>query len=303
MGKVEQINALEVGSGIQFLLDSAYGILGNPLFVIDINYNLLAYKGEPQEDPNWAEIVTLGTYSMETLEQLAGEGLIEDITNAEKTAILRNSKLAYAKAAGHITNKDGTNVALLMMTEYAAAFDAESLAAFEALAERITCEIRDYDYFTIIAMTLHEDKINLLLDETIKNPFLFNPQAQVLYDAFEEYLYVAVVSLERNSLLEYVYRNRLSYIESMLKTSFPSFKYSVHKDHIVMLMSSNNRYFYGVPYFSAHAALFEQNGLRMGISESFENIYELRKYYDQAVSVLAQGLAAGDGQRIFLHSG
>ena len=301
MGKVEQIEALEIGKGIQYLLDSAYMILNNPINVIDINYNLLAFTDVPIDDQNWNELITTGTYSLETLELLASEGFIEDITNAEKTVVLRSRKLAHAKAAGHIFNKDNINVALVMMTEYGTAFDAENLKAFEALAKRITNEILDYDYFSIITMTFYEDKINLLLDGSIKNPFLFNPQAQILYSAFEEYLYVAVVSLEQNEILEHVHQNRLSYYKSVLKTQYRSYKYSVYSDNIIILMSSKSRYFFGAPLLTDNTGFFEQNGLHIGISESFENIYELRKYYEQAITALTNGLAANDSRRIFPH--
>ena len=303
MDKTEQIKALENGKGIQYLLNSANVIFNNPINMIDINYNLLAFTGAAVDDRNWDELTTTGTYSLKTLELLANEGLLEDITNAEKTVILKSDKLKSSKVAGHITNNNNINVGLIMMSECSTSFDEESMAAFEALTDKITCEIKDYAYFTILAMTYHEDKINLLLDKAIKNPLLYNPQAQVLYDGFEDYLYVAVVNAERNDILEHVHHSRLEYFQSMLKTKYKTFKYSVYKDYIVMLMSSKHKVFYGAPFFTSHAGLFEQNGLSMGISSSFENIYELRKYYDQAVAALTNGLANKKGQRIFLYNG
>jgi len=301
MCKANQVEALENGKGIQYLLDSAYIILDNPISAIDINYNLLAYTDITFEDPNWNELTTTGTYSLETMEFLANEGLIEDITNAEKTVVLRNEKLKYAKMAGHFYNRDNIEVGLIMASEYGAPFNAESEEAFEALADKITGEIRDYDYFTMLGITFHEDKINMLLDGAVKNPLLYNPQAQILYNGFEDYLYVAVVGLPRKSLLERVHISRLAYFQSLLKTKYQSFKFSVYGDYIVMLMSSKRRHFYGPQLFAAHAGLFGQNGLAMGISDSFENIYELRKYYDQAVDALTKGLKGGDGRRVFLH--
>jgi hypothetical protein len=205
--------------------------------------------------------------------------------------------------AGHIFNRDNIRVGLVVMSECNAAFDAENTAAFEALEDKISQEIRDYDYFTMLAMTFHEEKINLLLSGAVKNRLLYNPQAQILYDDFEDYLYVAVVSAVRNNILESVYRDRLEYFKSMLKTKNQSFKYSVYADYIVMLMSSKQRNFYGGPFFNTYAGLFEQNGLSMGISSSFENMYELREYYDQAVAALTNGQKNKDGQRIFLHDG
>ncbi|MCL2059003.1 MAG: hypothetical protein FWH01_08085 [Oscillospiraceae bacterium] len=290
MGKAEQIRALENGKGIQFLLNCAYTILGNPIYVIDINYNLLAYTTAPIDDHNWNELIATGSFGPKTLEVLANEGLIESITNAARTVTLRNEKLKYAKMAGHFFNRDNIEVGIAMMTECNVPFDAQSAAAFEMLADKITDEIRTYDYFTMLAMTFHENKINLLLDGAVTNPLLYNPQAQVLYNGFDDYLYVAVVHVEKNDILDSVHRNRLEYYKSMLKAMFPLFKYSVYADHIVILMSSINKKYGVTPFLNMNADLFERNGFCVGISESFESIYELRIYYDQAVAALPNGI-------------
>ena len=299
MDKVEQVRAIENGNGIQFLLNSAYMILNNPIYVIDINYNLLAHTDVSIDDPNWIELITTGSFSMRTLEILANEGLIESITNAGKTVLMRSKKLKYAKMAGHFFNRDNINVGLAMLTEFNAPFDAESAAAFEALANKITEEIQTYDYFTMLAMTLHEDKINQLLEEDVQSPLLYNPQAQVLYKDFDDYLYVAVVCVEQHDILDDVHRKRLEYFKSMMKTMFPFFKYSVYSDLIIILMSSKNKKYGAMPFFKLNADLFERNGFLAGISDSFESIYELRIYYEQAVAALTNGIRNKKGARVF----
>jgi len=303
MSKLEQVKSLENGKGIQYLLNSAYKIFNNPIFMIDSNYNMISVTDVPVDDHNWNELATTGTFSQKTMHLLANEGLIEDISNSEKIVILRSEKLKYAKMSGHVFNRDNIRVGLVMMSECNTPFNEEIMAAFEALEDKITFEIRDYDYFTMLAMTFHEDKINLLLDGAVNDPLLYNPQAQILYDGFDDYLYVAVVSVERNNILENVHRNRMEYFKSMLKTKYKSFKCSVYSDYIVMLMSSKHNNYYGVPFFNTNAGFFEQNGLSMGISGSFENMYELRQYYEQAVAALTSGLGRKDGRRIFPHDG
>ena len=301
MSKLEEIKALENGKSIQYLLNSAYKIFNNPMFMFDSNYNLIAFTNVFVDDPIWNELITSGTLSSQTLEFLANEHMTEDITNAEKTVVLRREQLKYARMSGLVHNRDNIFVGLITMYECNTPFDAPSELAFAALADKISFEIRDYDYFTMLAMTYHEDKINYLLDEPAQNPLLYNAQTQVLYSNFEDYLYVAAVSVERHDILERVFKSRLAYFKSMIKTKYPAFKYSVHEDHIVMLMSSKHRYFYGAPFFAAHLNLFEQSGLFMGVSDSFENMYELRKYYDQAVKALAKGLKDKNDQRVFLY--
>ena len=301
MSKLEQVKSLENGKGIQYLLNSAYKIFNNPIFMIDSNYNMISVTDIPVDDPNWNELATTGTFSQKTIYLLTNEGLMEDIANSEKTVILRSEKLKYAKISGHIFNRDNIRVGLVMMSECNEPFDEESVSAFEALEDKITFEIRDYDYFTMLAMTFHEDKINLLLDGAVNDPLLYNPQAQILYDGFDDYLYAAVVSAERNNILENVHRNRLEYLKSMLKARYKSYKFSVYSDYIFMLMSSKFNSFYGTQFLNANSGFFEQNGISMGISGSFENIYELRRYYDQAVAALTDGLGRKDSRRIFLY--
>ena len=309
MGMTEQIDALETGNGIQFLLDSAYRILNNPLLMFDANYNMIAFTDVPVDDPIWNEFTSTGTLLPETFEFLATERITEDIMNTDKTVEIRREEKNYVRMVGHIVSPDNLSVGLLAMYEIGSAFDAGVFEAFEALVDKIVREIRDCDYFTMLAMTYQEDKINLLLDGDVGKPLMFNPQAQILYQELKDYLYVAVVGVERNSVLEHVYRGRLPYYKSMLKTTYPSFKYAVHQNGIVMLMSSKSRYFDSIRFFAANAELFENNGLYMGISDSFENIYELRKYHAQAAAALAEGLAARDGeaakacQRFFRYGG
>ncbi|MCL2066688.1 MAG: hypothetical protein FWG99_04410, partial [Treponema sp.] len=223
MDKIEQIKTIANGNGIQYLLNSAYKILNNPLFMFNANYNMIAFTDVPFDDPIWIEFVTAGTLKHETLEFLAKEHMTEDVVNADKIVTVKRDKLKYARMSGHIRNRYNIVVGLVTMYDCNAAFDAHSTEAFEALVDKIVCEIRDYDYFSMFAMTYHEDKINLLLDGTVKNPLLYNPHAQILYGGFEDYLYVAVVSVERNNILENVHRSRLEYFKSMLKTKYKSF--------------------------------------------------------------------------------
>ena len=105
--------------------------------------------------------------------------------------------------------------------------------------------------------------------------------------------------MEQYDILENVRRNRLEYYKSMLKAMFPFFKYSVYSNFIVMLMSSKNKKYGGTQFFNIQADLFKQNRFFVGISDSFENIYELRVYYDQAVTALTNGIRCKDGRRFF----
>jgi len=299
---LEQVKALENEKGIQYLIDSACKIFNNPIYMIDVYYNLIAYSDIPVDDFIWNELITTGTFSLQALELMVKENVLEDLTNSYKTILLKRDSWKGGRMSGHIFNKENIWVGQMTMYEYNSPFDTETMAAYEALLDKISCEIRDYDYFIALAITNSENRINELLDKAFNNPLVYNPQAQILYSGFEDYLYVAVVKIARNNIIDNVYLSRLAYFKSLLKTKYKSFKYAVYADYIVMLMSSKYNDFYDEQFFYKDNNLFKQNKMFVGISNSFENIYELREYYDQAVATLKNGIEKNNGRRVFLYN-
>ena len=297
MNALEQVSALENGKGIQYLLDSAYKIFSSPVYVIDAFYNLIAYSDTPADELFWNELVKTGTFDINALELMANENVVRDVSYSDKIVRLSCDEWKSSLLSGHFFNGDNIWVGEVTMYEYVP-FDTEKMAAFEMLLYKISLEIHDYEYFTKQPNVFFENTINKLLDKNVKNTLVNNPQAQIMHYGFERYLNVAVVSVERKNILTHIHRNRLEYFKSMLKTRYQSFRYAVYADKIVMLMGSNNKDFYGASFFTPNTGLFEENGLYMGISGSYENVYETSHYYDQALTALQKGMESS--QRVFL---
>ena len=300
MGVLEQVKGLENGKGIQYLVDSAYEIFDSPLYVIDAFYNVIAFSGVLSDEPFWNELIKTGTFGATAMELMANENVIRDVSYSDRIVRLKSTEWKSGLITGHIFNRDNIWVGETTMSERIP-FDMEKMAAFEMLLGKISSEIHDYEYFTKQPIIFFENTINKLLDKTVENTLVNNPQAQIIHYGLENYLYVAVVRAARNNILENVHRSRLAYFQSMLKTRYKSFRYAAYMDHIVMLMSSKSGNFYENPLLGDDYDLFELNNLYAGISGSFENIYELRNYYDQAVAALDDGIKSGSGQRVFLY--
>ena len=299
MSKLAEISALENGKGIQYLLDAAYAIFRNPIAMFDTNYMLKAYTDVSTDDPVWNELIASGTFSIQTQEFFAKEGFIEEVANADKLVILRSGKLQYDRISGNIFNKNNIKVANVVMVGSNAPID-EDAAAFEGLINLINKEIHDDEYYTAFGKAYHEANIIKLLDGIIKNPAIYTDYVQILYEGFEDYLYVAAVDIRHSNLrAEDSHHNRLLYIKNMLENIYQSFKFAIYADYIVMVMSSKYKVYYDGLLFDKENNPFKQNNLYAGISASFENPYELRGYYDQAVGALAKGIEKNNEQRVF----
>jgi hypothetical protein len=298
MSKLAQIRALKNGKGIQYLLDAAYKIFHNPIVIHDTNYALKAYTDVSSDDPLWNELISTGIISMETQEFYAQEWFTEDVANANKLVILKSGELKYDRISAYIFNRDNIKVAVVTMVGADRPFAAEDTAAFEKLADKITREIRDDEYFITYGKAYHEAIIIKLLDRVINNPIIYTPHVQIFLDGFDDYLCVAVVKIMQNAGRQ----NRLIYLKNLLENEYPSFKYAIYSDYIVMIISSKYKDFYEEQCFDKDNNPFKRHGMAVGISGSFENPYELREHYDQAVAALKNGIEKNNGQFIFLHS-
>jgi hypothetical protein len=299
MNKFAQIKALKNGKGIQYLLDAAYKIFHNPIVIHDTNYQLMTYTGAMSlDDPIWSELISTGTISTKTQEFYAKERFTENVANANKFVILKSGELKYDRISGYIFNKDNIKVAVITMVWVDSPFATKDAAAFEELADKITREIHDNEYFIAYGKAYHEALIIKLLDQVINNPIIFTPQVQIFLDGFEDYLYVAVVAIMQNDN----HQNRLIYLKNLLENEYRSFKYAIYSDYIVMIMSSKYKDFYEEQFFDQDNNLFKQHGMVAGISDSFENPYELRKYYNEAVVALKNGIDQNNGQRFFIYN-
>ena len=300
MNVLEQIKALENGKGIQHLLDAAYKILVNPIAVFDLSYNLKAYTGAAPLDPLWNELISTGTFSMETQKFFANERFTEDVANTDKAVILKSSKLKHDRIVGYIFNRDNIKVLNIVIIGYETPFEGDYMAAVEELTDIITREIHNDEFYAAYGRVKQEETIIKLLDEIIREPMVYTGYLQILYDGFEGYLNVAIVDITQKGLKNEDIQNRLVYFKNLFESQYRSFKYAIYADYIVMLMSSKDKDFYGPSFFATSLEFFEENGICIGISDSFENLLEMRHYYDQAFTALENGKKSSSGQRVFL---
>ena len=290
MSKLEQIESLENGKGIQHLLDAAYEIFQNPICVFDTGYILLAHTAGECGDPLWRELISTGTFSQETQKFIASMYFALLDANTDTLAVMTSPELAHDRVNVKIHNKKGIRVASLLMIWYNVPLADEDQSALASLAQKIELEILDDESFNIYGYKSHETIINNLLERVFDNPKIYTAHIQILYDGFEDYIYLAVVDAGQNDV---------SQIRDLLESRYPAFKFAIYSENVVMLMSSKLQDFNEAQFFDE--SLLYENDIFVGVSDSFENMYELRKYYDQAKAELMRGINANSGQRVFLY--
>ena len=282
MGKLERVKALRKDRDLQHLLEAASEILRNPIAMFDTNYTLIAHSGGMTDDPIWNELVSTGTFSMETQMFFVSEYFTYEVAETEKLVILKSAQLKHDRVLAYVFNRNRAKVANLVMVACNTQFDADDLLTFSAFADKLTSKIRDDEHYIEYAKNYYHDLIVKLINGEITDTKFYAPHIKILYEGFDAWMYAVV--LEVGQMDEQ--HDRLEEIMDLLIKRYKSFKFAVYSGRIVMITSSKHKDFNRNRILGKYEEFFENNNLSAGVSSGFENLYQLRTYYDEALSAL-----------------
>lgn len=292
--KTERMKALKNGKGIQYLLDEAYRILGNPIVTYDMEYKVIACtENAVTDDPIWNESVTTGMVSYDRLEFCKDECFFKRAPVREKIIFLTHDELKYDRLFTRLFTTNNMQVGYLCMVACYKPFDAEDPELFEAVCGIFNEELSASEFYQNYGQTHMETLVSKLIENNIEDIDLISSMDSI-YIGLKDILRLAVVDISQCD----PGHTKLAYFRDIFKQIRPDFKYVIYSNYIVCLFSSGHTVLDIEPIIKLYN-IFEQNNLYAGISGYFENIFELPKYYNQAVNALSNGLKHNNDQRIF----
>ena len=298
MGKLEQMKAMRKDGDLKRLLEKASKILDNPIAMFDTNYHLIANTDVETDDPIWNELVSTGTFCLETQMFFADIYFTYDVSNIEKVVVLKSEYLKHDRVLVPVNNRNGVMVASLVMVACNTPIAEDDIISFCAFADKITNKIRNDEHYTEYGKLYHADLIVRLLDGEITDTRLYAPHIRILYDDFDVYLFMVVIGFRQSGPQE----GELEHIKDLFMERYRSSKFAIYSGYILMLTSSKHHVSDDKQILGKYDEFFERYNLAAGISSGFENLYQLRKYYDEAVAALSGGVGSGSGQRVFIRS-
>lgn len=293
--KLEKIKKIKGGSGIQNLLNEAYQIFGNPLVMFNTEYNLLAYTNDIGDDPILNEIVATGTFSFESQKFFMEEGFGDAVANAKTVTFLISKKLKYDRIYGKLFSKNNIHVANLIILESNKTFEEEDLAAFEIFCELLSREIIKSEFYQTYGKIFQETYIRKLIDGDIKEKGIYTAHISVIYNGLKTNLHLAVADITK---CDPGY-TRLCYFRDLFRQLQPGCRYAIYNNYIVFIINTDTELNIKKD-LKKLIKIIEENNIYVGISKCFENLFQLRQYYLEAVDALNNGLKTDEDQRIFL---
>ena len=300
--KINQLQKIENGKGVEYILNKVYEIMGNPALIFDMEYKLTAYPtGAVNDDPIWCEFMEHGKLSEETIEFFKNESFIDSVANCTQfdgVTYLFSGKLKYNRIFGQLYNKEGMPVADLVMVACEAPFEDYTPELIKTVCSIISKEISQNDYYQQYGQTYQDNILKKLIEEAIEDKGIYSGHVSNIEKGLKSNIFIAAVDISQSNSQN----TDLEYFRDLLKKTEPVFKYSIYSNYIVILISSNYSELKIKRDLSNLNDLFEKENIHAGISSCFENLFELHKYFFEAVYALYDSEKIPNAQKINLYS-
>lgn len=295
--KMKQVRELKNCLNLQLLINEAYKILGNPVILYDADWKILAYaEGVITDDPLWNNHINDGAIEG-NVETYLNAGFIDLLISKDKVLIMESEQLKYSRIFGKIFDKDGNLMAGVSIVASDKPFEEGDLVLTEAICKILSDEILKIPYYQGFAQMKLESCINMLISKELRdlNDRLYvSLFVEMVYRGLKNNLYLAVADISQRDPTY----TKLEYYRDLFKRIRPAFKYSIYANYIVIIMSTDEISFHPKKALARLNRFFEQDHIRVGISNRFENLFDLRKYFNEAVYALNYGLGINSNRSI-----
>lgn len=288
-------NALFSDRGLQYLVDTAARILGNPIYVIDLKYKYIAISaGIFPDNPFFCMETKSGYISDEGIRLIRHEKIDEKIRQNNGPYYFINTIVGQGVLVDAI-HLQGIEVGHIMLQEAEHPFDEFDADLLHRLSRMVAMELQKDSVFTSNKGVMYSYFLIDLLKNPKNNASLVKKRLEASGFLLKEDLYILAIpaiSYQSSDL-------RMELIIQQLRTILYGSIYVVFEGNLVFLISKE-KYKGLSDYEIKHLKNFlSANHLKAGISNFFEDLQDAFRFYRQAVDSVNLGIKLNHEGSVF----
>ena len=290
MNKLLDIFKTKEEHSMQEILNAAYKALGNPIFVFNMEYELMAHSdGADNDDRICAEFMQYGKLGLETLEFFNNECFIDAVASCDGITSLVSDKLKYDRIFGQLYNKKGSPVADLVIVACEKPFAQNEAELVRELCATISKNLAKNEFYEIYGQKYQERVIKKMIENDIEDRGIYAGHVANIDSGLKDNIFLAVTDI-RKSNADYT---ELERYRILFERACPEFKHFIYSNHIVTLISSENTQLDTATNLKKFKKFAKSKHACVGISECFENLFNMHTYHNQAIQALNSSLKNG----------
>lgn len=279
------LQAVAEDLGLQRIIDIAYESLGNPVSVADEGLKTLGFQQGNAlcDDPIWLEMLD-GYISYETMTNyVIPSRNHNEYSKITRPYILEEKTPFNRKIIGRAVIH-GHEVASVAVWEYEKSFRSYDTFLAECLINAVSAELQKSKYKHDIEEHMYVNFLQDILEGRLKEQKMVENRLKFLGLKFKKHFCILILAAK--GLENYSLNNLRVSLEAMLVFS----KAIVYKDKIVVILSFSKK----IPAINVLTdsllKTLNRGNIYIGVSRSFDNISDIKEYYEQAITASELGL-------------
>jgi hypothetical protein len=289
------LEILSFKGGIQSMIDHAYHTLGNPIFVFDASFNLIAANWDEAKNTKiGARLIENRGFSKEEFEMVNRTRNYKLVQKSKMPVMAYNTELGYEQLLCAIdTQKDLGHIVVSAVNRPLNPIDSQML---QVLKKCIDQQFKK-DEFVRNARGFHyEYFLKDILDGKIVTGKSFPDRLNYASSEFSGNMYCLVIETARSSDILNTH-----YIRNLFESRFPNTKTLMYNGGIIVILSIPQNRFLSKEYLNNATEICRENDLYAGLSNCFQNIIEIYEYYKQALRAIEMGVCTANHPDLFLY--
>lgn len=289
------LDILSFEGGIQEMVDHAFQILENPIFVFDSSFKLIAANwAEAERHGIGTEMIQNGGFSQFEFSLANRDHIHERLKKREMPLTVHHQELGYDQMI--VTIDTVRDLGHIVIDAVNRPFNSMDKQALWVLKKNIDQQMKK-DEFVRNAKGFHyENFLKDLLDGKIAISKSFMNRMQYVGVAFTGNMYCIVVEIARSSCAINPYR-----IRNEFEGSFPDCKTLMYNGQIVILLTAPKHQLLTQEQIQTAFHICVKNGLYAGMSNCFPDIIHFAEYYRQSLRAIELGIASTTQPNLFLY--
>ncbi len=292
------VDAFFAEKGLQYLIDTAYEVFGNPLFVIDSSYKYLAVStGMIPDNLFISKETRTGYISDEGVEFIRESRLDEKIRTQNSPVYFKNPLHGRGMIADDI-KINNIEVGHIMIYELDRPFNDYDSIMLHRMSRLVSMELQKNSFFTANKGLMYSYFLVDLLDKPNINYASVKERLTVMgYKIKDEHYILTIPSRSYHNS-----EAKLEVIVNQLHHILEGSIYAIYDNSIVILISRNRETGMNEYEMEKLKDFLSSNKLVAGLSNFFTDLKETKRFYNQALKSIEMGEKLQSSKVIFNYS-
>lgn len=287
---------LAFDNGLQPAVEYSYRVFGNPVFVFDTNYNLIAAPYEHLRNQNYTDrVLEKRGFTDQDFKMVSRQNNIhEKVKRSEIPIKAFNEELGYEQLYCSIdTSKDLGHIVVSAVNKPFDDIDSEFLLTLK----KYICEQIKKDSFIQNSRGFnYEYFIRDLLDHKVAADRTSIKNMNYVKDDFAGNNYCVLIEIAKSS--ETI---NARHVRNMLESRIPYLKTIIYNGQLIAIITMPSNQLLPKEYYDTLEKFCKENGLYAGLSNCFQDILGLEEYYNQALRAIELGMCKDNAPNLFAY--